>query len=567
MDWFELTMGLLGGLAFFLYGLEMMSGALKAIAGNGMRTMLGRMTKNRLSSAFSGAFVTAMVQSSSVTTVLVVGFISAGLMSLPQSIGIIMGANIGSTVTAQLVAFKITDYALMLVIVGFGLMFLGKREKLRQLGLAIGGMGLIFFGMGLMSDSTRPLREFEPFIEVMRNMDRPLLGILVGLAFTALVQSSAATTGIVIVLATQGFITLEAGIALAFGANVGTCVTAVLASMGKPTEARRAAAVHVLFNVIGVLIWLPIIDVLAEWVRAISPTYPELSGDALLAKEVPRQIANAHTIFNVANTMIFIWLDVWFANLVIKLIPEKPIPLPEAAQPLYLDRNFLQTPALAVDRVALETGHVGDLVLGMVDALHAGDGKETKLDHERIETGARDVELLVREILDYGRHLSERNLTADDSLRLQQVLEIVNQVRGIADTLMNNLSVLAREWDSRQLKVSEETKVMFAALLKKIKDVISTAIAAGKERDRTKAEWVIEQKGEMKADLETLSQHLSQRLLSDAPDRAETYRLESRVLEIMARLHFFARQIAKVIAENVDEEPRIDQLRESAETA
>jgi phosphate:Na+ symporter len=558
MDWFMMTMAIFGGLAFFLFGLEAMSGALKAIAGNGMRKMLGKMTKNRLAAASSGAAITALVQSSSVTTVLVVGFISAGLMSLTQSIGIIMGANIGSTVTAQLVAFKVTDYALILVIAGFGLHALGKREKLRQLGAAIGGMGLIFFGMGLMSDATKPLRDYEPFIEVMRNMDRPLLGILVGLAFTALVQSSAATTGIVIVLATQGFITLPAGIALAFGANVGTCVTAVLASIGKPTGARRAAAVHVLFNVIGVLIWLPFIEVLADGVRAISPSYPELTGDERLAKEVPRQIANAHTIFNVANTMIFIWFDRLFAKLVTKIIRDKPMPLPEAAKPLYLDRDLLQTPALAVDRVGLEAGHLGDLVLEMVEASRGGQGADAKFDFEKIEERAGDVELLVSEILDYGRRLSEGDLTEADSLHLQQILGVVNHLRGIADTLATNLPALLREWEDRQLKVSDETRTRLRQLHDKIGTAIRTSVAAGQERDRELARSVIDQKQEIKAELEALSEHLSQRLLSDAPDRAETYRLESRILEIMARLYFFARQIAKVLAAGLDEEREKD---------
>lgn len=545
MDWFVMMMGLFGGLVFFLFGLEKMSGALKAIAGNGMRKMLGDMTKNRISAAFSGAFITALVQSSSVTTVLVVGFISAGLMSLTQSVGIIMGANIGSTITAQLVAFKITDFALIPVIVGFAFHAFGKREKLRQIGAAVGGLGLIFFGMGLMSNAMRPLRDYEPFIDVMRTMDRPLLGILVGLIFTALVQSSAATTGIVIVLASQGFITLPAGIALAFGANVGTCVTAMLASMGKPTDARRASAVHVLFNVIGVLIWLPFIDMLAEWVRVISPSYPELSGDEQLAKEVPRQIANAHTLFNVANTAVFIWFDRVFAKLASKIIPDKPVPLPTAAQPIYLDRNFLQTPTLAIDRILMETGHLSDLVLEMVNALQGKKGAEQEFDFELIAERSRDVELLVSEILDYGRRLSERDQTEVDSLRLQQILEVVNHLRGISDTIATNLSALLQEWNDRQLSASDETKNRFRELQEKISESLRNAVAAVQNDDPKLAKSVIEQKSAMLDELESFSKYLGQRLLSDAPDRAETYRLESRVLELLSRLFFFARHIAK----------------------
>ena len=548
MDWFAMTVLLLGGLAFFLFGLDQMSSALKAIAGNGMRKMLGDMTRNRLSATFSGAVITALVQSSSVTTVLVVGFISAGLMSLTQSIGIIMGANIGSTVTAQLVAFKITDYALIIVIVGFSLMFLGKREKLKQLGTAIMGLGLIFFGMGLMSDATSPLRDYPPFIAIMRNMAHPLLGILAGLVFTALVQSSAATTGIVIVLATQGFITLEAGIAIAFGANVGTCVTAMLAGLGKPTDARRAAAVHVLFNIIGVLVWLPFIDHLADFIRQISPQHSELTGDARLAREVPRQIANAHTVFNVANTVVFIWFDRLFAKLVTKIIPEKAIPLPKAAQPIFLDAGLLDTPALAVDRVELETGHLGELVLDMVNASGSGTGRENPPDVSKIDKRAREVELLVVEILDYGRRLSSKALTDADGARLHRILEVVNQLRAVADTLGNNLSSFLHEWESRQLIVSAETGERFDRLEKKVQSALRDAITACRDRDYKKARSVIKQKKELRKEIEDFSKHLSIRLLSNDPDRAETYRLESRVLEIMSRLFFFARHIAKTVS-------------------
>jgi phosphate:Na+ symporter len=191
--------------------------------------------------ATTGALVTAVIHSSSVTTVLVVGFVSAGLMSMTQSIGIIMGANIGTTVTAHIVAFKVTEYALLLIAVGFALLFFGKTEKARLHGNLLMGLGLIFFGMGIMSEGMAPLRSYQPFIDLMVAMENPLPGILVAAIFTALVQSSSATTGIVIVMATQGFITLPAGIAMALGANIGTCVTALLAAIGKSTEAVRAA--------------------------------------------------------------------------------------------------------------------------------------------------------------------------------------------------------------------------------------------------------------------------------------------------------------------------------------
>lgn len=316
IDWAVMGMGLFGGLALFLFGMEQMSDALKAVAGERMKDILAKLTTNRFMGAVTGAFVTAIIQSSSVTTVLVVGFITAGLMSLAQSIGVIMGANIGTTITAQIVAFKVTKAALLMIGIGFTMLFASKNERTKQYGGMLMGLGMIFFGMSVMSDAMSPLRSYQPFLDLMKTMENPFVGILVAAAFTGLVQSSSATTGIVIVMASQGFITLPTGIALAFGANIGTCVTALLASIGKPREAVRAALVHVLFNVAGVLVWLGFIDQLAAFVQSISPADPSLSGAERLAAEAPRQIANAHTIFNVANTLIFIWFTGQHARLV-----------------------------------------------------------------------------------------------------------------------------------------------------------------------------------------------------------------------------------------------------------
>ena len=276
IDWFNMGMSLLGGLALFLFGMEQMADSLKAVAGERMKVILAKLTTNRFMGAITGAFVTAVIQSSSVTTVLVVGFITAGLMSMAQSIGVIMGANIGTTITAQIVAFKVTKYALLMVAVGFGMLFSSRQEKIKQYGGMLMGLGLVFFGMAVMSDAMSPLRSYQPFLDLMTTMENPLIGILVAAVFTGLIQSSSATTGIVIVMATQGFITLEAGIALAFGANIGTCVTAMLAAIGKPREAVRAAVVHVLFNVFGVLVWIGLIPYLAEFVTWFSPSHAEL---------------------------------------------------------------------------------------------------------------------------------------------------------------------------------------------------------------------------------------------------------------------------------------------------
>ena len=259
INWWQMGMTLLGGLAVFLFGMEQMADALKKVAGDSMKQILARLTNSRIMGLITGAFVTAIIQSSSVTTVMLVGFVTAGLMSLSQAIGVILGADIGTTITAQIVAFKVTKYALLLVALGFGLIFMGKNDYIKQYGYLIMGLGLIFFGMGIMSEGMHPLRSYEPFIELMQNVSNPVIGILVATLFTALVQSSSATMGVVIAMALQGLITLEAGIALALGANIGTCATAGLAAIGKPREAVRVAVAHVTFKIVGVILIFPLI--------------------------------------------------------------------------------------------------------------------------------------------------------------------------------------------------------------------------------------------------------------------------------------------------------------------
>ncbi|MCK5648131.1 MAG: Na/Pi cotransporter family protein, partial [Gammaproteobacteria bacterium] len=324
-DWLQINLGLFGGLALFLAGLQLLSEGMKKAAGQAMTTVLAKLTTNRFMGAMTGAFVTGILNSSTVTTLLVVGFISGGMMTLAQSVGVIMGANIGSTVTAQLLAFDLAAYSLGPVAIGFFMLFTAKRDKIKYYGMMLMGIGLVFYGMGLMSEAMVPLRNYEPFIEILKELEHPLAGILAGAVFTAIVQSSAATVGIAIAMASEGLLGLPAGIALALGANIGTAVTTAIMGVlsSKSVDAVRASVVHVSFNVIGVLIWLPFIGLLVEIAVWLSPTSPELEGMARAASEVPRQIANANTFFNIINTVLFIGFTTWFARMAEWLITEK----------------------------------------------------------------------------------------------------------------------------------------------------------------------------------------------------------------------------------------------------
>jgi phosphate:Na+ symporter len=368
IDWLQLAMGLFGGLALFLAGLELLSEGLKQAAGDTLRDVLRKLTVNRFLGAMTGAFVTGVLNSSSVTTVLVVGFVTAGVMSLSQSVGVIMGANIGSTVTAQILAFNIAAYALIPVAIGFFMTFAGNTERIKQVGMMVMGLGLVFFGMGLMSDGMKPLRTYEPFMELLARMENPLFGILAGAVFTGLVQSSAATVGIAIAMASEGLLALPAGIALALGANIGTCVTALLAALGKPTEAVRASVVHISFNILGVLIWLPFLTLLADVAVQLSPVAAGLEGREKLAAEVPRQIANANTLFNVLNTLVFIGFTSWFARLAERLVPERGTPEGVIIEPEFLDPEALKLPAVALENVRNEIHRAGGISLAMPSA-------------------------------------------------------------------------------------------------------------------------------------------------------------------------------------------------------
>ncbi len=447
LDLFTITAGLGGGLAIFLFGLEQLSAGLKAVAGEKMKTILARLTSNRFLGMFTGAFVTAIIQSSSVTTVLVVGFISAGLMKLSQSIGIIMGANVGTTITAQIIAFKITHFAMVMVAVGFFMFFFGRGDKFKQYGNMIMGLGLVFLGMNLMSDAMYPLRSYEPFLDLMVSMENPFLGLLVGAAFTALVQSSSATTGIVIALATQGLLSLPGGIALIFGANVGTCVTAMLASIGKPREALRAAVVHVLFNIAGVLLWIGFVDQLAGFVHKIGGN---TSGTA-------RDIANAHTIFNVANAFIFIWFVTPFAKLVERLVPLESEPSKISTKPKYLDEPLISTPSIALNAVRMEIGELGKHVQRMMQAILPATLTGTNASLDKVADMDSNVDSLHMAILKYVRKIGAQSLGEEDMREVVRLMSAANHIENIGDLIETDLVQIGRRRIEERIHVSPET--------------------------------------------------------------------------------------------------------------
>lgn len=302
---------LLGGLALFLYGMEMMSSGLELVAGDRLRVVIEKMTSNFFKSIFVGALVTAIIQSSSATTVMVVGFVNAGLMTIYQSVGIIMGANIGTTITGQLVALNISTIAPIIAFVGFLLNTFSKSKKKKYIGQAVIGLGFLFMGMQFMSDSMEPLRDYPGFASLMTKFDNPILGVLAGTGVTALLQSSSASLGILQAVANQGVISLHSAMYIILGFNIGTCVTSVLSSVGSSKNARRTALVHVLFNIIGTIIF-----VCASFVIPIDKIVISFSRNLPAA-----EIANLHTLFNIVTTILLIPFSKKLADLAFKIIP------------------------------------------------------------------------------------------------------------------------------------------------------------------------------------------------------------------------------------------------------
>ncbi len=549
VDWLQLFLGLFGGLALFLGGLQMLSEGMKKAAGQTLKTVLGKLTTNRFMGALTGAFVTGVLNSSTVTTLLVVGFISGGLMTLAQSVGVIMGANIGSTVTAQLLAFNLSAYSLGPVAIGFFMLFTAKREKVKYYGMMIMGIGLVFYGMGLMSSSMTPLRSYEPFLEILKTLERPGAGILAGAVFTAIVQSSAATVGIAIAMASEGLLALPAGIALALGANIGTAVTTALMGIlsSKSTDATRASVVHVAFNVLGVLLWLPLIWLLVDLAVWLSPSSPGLEGTARASAEVPRQIANANTLFNVVNTLLFIGFTGWFARLAEWVVPERAPREGIIIEPEFLNEGALAAPSMALQQVRLELGRVGEIALGMLRDVEPAFRQR---DMARLEDIARrddQVDILEAAILSYLAKVRKGMLSDQESLEFQGLMMAVDNLENLADVIESDIVPLARKAADLSAAAGDETRELLVGLYTGVIESVELAVRAVRNNDQRAAESVLMMKDAIRDQSERLLARKAERLAAEDPEYLALVRLQMSFVDQMRRIYTLAKRVAKVV--------------------
>lgn len=545
INWVTLLMGLFGGLALFLAGLEQLSDGLKRAAGAALKTMLSKLTTNRVMGALTGAVVTGILNSSSVTTVLVVGFVTAGVMSLQQSVGVIMGANIGSTVTAQLLAFNIAQYALLPIAIGFFMLFTSKKDVVQNYGKMLMGLGLVFYGMSIMGDSMYPLRSYQPFLDVLQRMENPFLGILAGAMFTGLVQSSAATVGIAIAMATGGLLSLPAGIALALGANIGTCVTALMAAMGKPPEAVRASMVHVIFNIVGVLIWLPFIPHLAQLATMISPHSEELEGAARIAAEVPRQIANANTLFNICNTILFIPFTAVFARLAQRIVKDRPEP-PAAIEPLYLDKTLLEVPSMALDGVRRELTRAANVLLEMVvqfrEGIIAGDFSRLR----QLDRVDDKIDILEVASIEYLGKIRMQSLSEKESAEHQTLMATVVNLETLADVVATDLVRVAEQSRELGYERSEKSKEILRSIFYHVQEAIGLLIPTIENNDTESAKRILELEPKINTLQKELLARKSERLGREAPETLRGAKIEVSAADKIYRLYSLSKQIAKV---------------------
>ena len=359
----QIVFGLVGGLAIFIYGMNMMSECLQKAAGEKMKSILALLTRNPVLGVLAGAITTAVLQSSSATTVMAIGFVSAGLMSLPQAISIIFGANIGTTMTAQIIAFKITDYIYIIIFIGFIISFVAKSEKVKSIGQTIFAFGLLFLGIETMGDVMKPLASSPVFTDLIAKVSNmPVLGVAVGTLMTLVVQSSSATIAVLQNFAAQAgpdgvtsILGLTGAIPILLGDNIGTTITALLASIGQNKDAKRTAVAHCIFNISGCLLFIWFIKPFAALIQYISPKGPEI-------EVISRQIANSHTVFNITMTLIWVCLINVMVKIVMTLIPDGKAVAADPAKPLYLDEKMTNQPTAALQLVAKEILHISDIV-------------------------------------------------------------------------------------------------------------------------------------------------------------------------------------------------------------
>lgn len=467
----SMTMSLLGGLALFLYGMKLMGEGLEKAAGDRLKRLLESLTRNPLMGLLVGVVFTMIIQSSSATTVMVVGFVNAGLLDLMQATGVILGANIGTTVTAWIVAgFQATAFMPLVLLIGVAMMMFLKKLKLQRVGQVIAGFGMLFVGMGMMSDAMKPLAESAEFARIMTAFSNPIMALLVGVAVTAIIQSSSASVGILEMLAIQGLVPLETSLYIIMGTNIGTCVTAMLSAVGATRTAKRAALIHLMFNVLGTLVVFILVSLLP-----VSTWIGHIDGPAL-------QIAVAHTSFKVFEVLCFVLLRKWLVKLVMILVPGEDKQGEEKSLK-FLDDRILSTPPIAVAQICKEIERMGDIAIAnLTRAMDAFFNKDSSLLNE-VEQSEDVVNYLNHEITRYMVAAAQLDLPASDVEQLGEMFHVVNDLERIGDHA-ENMAEYAKNRIDEEIPFSEDGLAELRDMLDKTVALFKLSMEAFHTRDQ-----------------------------------------------------------------------------------
>ena len=462
MDWMDVCT-LFGGLGLFLFGMKLMGEGLERAAGSGLQRLLNKLTSNRLLAVLVGIGVTAVIQSSSATTVMVVGFVNAGLLSLAQAVGVIMGANIGTTVTSLMLSIKL-DFGVIFASIGMMFVFFARKERIRQVGNVLMGLGILFIGMETMTTAMKPLREWEAFRTLMSGVSNPFLGVLIGAAITAIIQSSSASVGILQALADQGLVTLNGGIFILFGQNIGTCITALLASTGTTHTARRAAIVHLLFNILGSAIFIGIALAVpfADWIKSLSPDNVRL------------QIAFTHVVFNIGTTVILLPLAKGLEKMA-WLFVRGTDPQREARRMNHFDPRLLATPPIAVSQLFKEVERMGELAnrnfkMAMRCFLDADISAE-----RQVEDTEEVLDYLNQEITTYLVEIKALDLGERDVHLVGSLFHVINDLERVGDHSINILEAAQKRVEDK-IKFSSKAEQELADMNGRVSHMLDQAL-------------------------------------------------------------------------------------------
>lgn len=474
--WESITLGLMGGMGLLLYGIYIMSEGLQKIAGHRLRNILSTLTHNRFTALVVGALVTVLFQSSTATTVILVGLTSASILTLRQTLGVILGADIGTTVTAQLIALKVTEISPPIVGIGAIIIFFGKRDKYKRVGQVFLGFGLLFLGLKIMSDTMHPLRDAPFFREMLMSAGNyPLLAIAAAAVFTFLVQSSAASVGIIMVLAMQNMVSLHSAIYLLFGANIGTSFTALISSLGASREAQRVATAHLLFKLAGVLILYPFVTPFAHVLVKLTAT-------------PGYQVANAHTLFNAGIAILFLPFTQYFARLLEKIVPERPEEQKEELKPKYLDSKLITTPSIALGLVSKEVNHASDQVYEMTCSVITIFEKSSIELLDQLNKKEDYLDVLYKSTTQYLTDVMRQPLSRQEFYRCMSYMHIVNDLEHIGDIIEKDITYIASCKIARGCKFSDAGWEEIKAMHQRLCDMVRMANLALFSNDSELAE-------------------------------------------------------------------------------